>query len=62
MKDSLHEHIAYRCLTFINLKLSNLSINKLKKMNIDSEKLQLEIQRKLIEGNVNVLNNGSNID
>src|SRR5262245_24889005 len=46
----------------INLKLSNLSINKLKKMNIDSEKLQLVIQRKLIEGNVNILNNGNNID
>ena len=46
----------------INLKLSNLSINKLKKMNIDSEKLQLVIQRKLIEGNVNILNNENNID
>jgi hypothetical protein len=46
----------------INLKLSNSSINKLKKMNIDSEKLQLIIQRKLIEGDVNILNNGNNID
>ena len=46
----------------INLKLSNLSINKLKKMNIDSEKLQLVIQRKLIEGNVNILNNENNIN
>ena len=46
----------------INLKLSNLSINKLKKMNIDSEKLQLEIQRKLIEAHVTILNNGSNMD
>ena len=46
----------------IYLKLSNLSINKLKKMNIDSEKLQLVIQRKLIEGNVNILNNENNID
>ena len=31
-------------------------------MNIDSEKLQLVIQRKLIEGNVNILNNENNID
>jgi hypothetical protein len=38
----------------INLKLSNLSINKLKKMEIDAEKLQLTIQRKLIEGDVNL--------
>jgi hypothetical protein len=46
----------------INLKLSNLSINKLKKMNIDSEKLQLIIQRKLIEGDVNIQHNGNNIN
>ena len=39
----------------INLKLSNLSINKLKKMDIDPEKLQLIIQRKLIEGDVTLL-------
>ena len=38
----------------ISLKLSNLSINKLKKMEIDAEKLQLTIQRKLIEGDVNL--------
>ena len=31
-------------------------------MNIDSEKLQLVIQRKLIEGNVNILNNENNIN
>jgi hypothetical protein len=39
----------------INLKISNLSINKLKKMDIDPEKLQLIIQRKLIEGDVTLL-------
>lgn len=38
----------------INLKLSNLCITKLKKMEIDPEKLQLTIQRKLIEGDVNL--------
>jgi hypothetical protein len=37
-----------------SLKLSTLSINKLKKMEIDPEKLQLTIQRKLIEGDVNL--------
>jgi len=41
----------------ISLKLSNLSINKLKKMDIDPEKLQLRIQRKLIEGDVNLPQN-----
>jgi len=41
----------------ISLKLSNLSINKLKKMDIDPEKLQLRIQRKLIEGDVNIPQN-----
>ncbi len=41
----------------INLKISNLSINKLKKMDIDPEKLQLIIQRKLIEGDVTLLKN-----
>jgi hypothetical protein len=41
----------------INLKLSKLCITKLKKMEIDPEKLQLIIQRKLIEGDVNLLNN-----
>ena len=41
----------------INLKLSNLCITKLKKMEIDPEKLQLIIQRKLIEGDVHLLNN-----
>src|SRR5829696_6109144 len=41
----------------ISLKLSTLSISKLKKMEIDPEKLQLTIQRKLIEGDVNLLNN-----
>jgi len=38
----------------ISLKLSTSSINKLKKMEIDPEKLQLIIQRKLIEGDVNL--------
>ena len=38
----------------ISLQLSNLSINKLKKMEMDVEKLQLTIQRKLIEGDVNL--------
>ena len=38
----------------ISLKLSTSSINKLKKMEIDPEKLQLTIQRKLIEGDVNL--------
>lgn len=42
----------------INLKLSNLSINKLKKMEVDPEKLQLTIQRKLIEGDITLLNDG----
>jgi len=41
----------------ISLKLSNLSINKLKKMDIDPEQLQLRIQRKLIEGDVNLPQN-----
>jgi hypothetical protein len=38
----------------ISLKLSNSSINKLKKMEIDPEQMQLIIQRKLIEGDVNL--------
>ena len=38
----------------ISLKLSTSSINKLKKMEMDPEKLQLIIQRKLIEGDVNL--------
>jgi hypothetical protein len=38
----------------ISLKLSTSSINKLKIMEIDPEKLQLIIQRKLIEGDVNL--------
>src|SRR4026209_872407 len=41
----------------ISLKLSTSSINKLKKMEIDPEKLQLIIQRKLIEGDVNIPQN-----
>jgi hypothetical protein len=41
----------------ISLKLSTSSINKLKKMEIDTEKLQLTIQRKLIEGDVNLPSN-----
>jgi hypothetical protein len=46
----------------INLKLSNLSINKLKKMEVDPEKLQLTIQRKLIEGDITLLNDGKLYD
>jgi hypothetical protein len=38
----------------ISLKLSTSSINKLKKMEIDPEQMQLIIQRKLIEGDVNL--------
>src|SRR5688500_6924217 len=41
----------------ISIKLSTSSINKLTKMEIDPEKLQLTIQRKLIEGDVNLPQN-----
>jgi hypothetical protein len=41
----------------ISIKLSTSSINKLRKMEIDPEKLQLTIQRKLIEGDVNLPKN-----
>jgi hypothetical protein len=41
----------------ISIKLSTSSINKLRKMEIDPEKLQLTIQRKLIEGDVNLPQN-----
>jgi hypothetical protein len=41
----------------ISIKLSTSSINKLTKMEIDPEKLQLTLQRKLIEGDVNLPQN-----
>jgi hypothetical protein len=41
----------------ISIKLSTSSINKLTTMEIDPEKLQLTIQRKLIEGDVNLPQN-----
>jgi hypothetical protein len=36
----------------VSIKLSNLSIAKIKKMDIDPDELQLTVQRKLIEGDV----------
>ena len=38
----------------VSIKLSNVAIAKIKKMNIDPENLQLAVQRKLIEGDVNL--------
>ena len=36
----------------VSLKIANSSLQKIKKMGIDTENLQLIIQRKLIEGDV----------
>ncbi|MDX1372121.1 MAG: hypothetical protein R3321_06605 [Nitrososphaeraceae archaeon] len=38
----------------VSIKLSNIAIAKIKKMNIDPDNLQLVVQRKLIEGDVNI--------
>ena len=41
----------------VSIKLSNTSISKIKKMGVDPEELQLTVQRKLIEGDVNLPQN-----
>ncbi|MFB5599140.1 MAG: hypothetical protein ACE5SW_02800 [Nitrososphaeraceae archaeon] len=54
-----NEYIKFTSIAFgrigghnVSIKISNLAISKIKKMNMDPDELLLTVQRKLIEGDV----------